>query len=200
MHDDRSIVEARLRRVLAERLRPAEVLDRLPLAVGRFELDGEPETAESVLARATFEPFAIGGAYGRPWATTWFEFTGSVPASWAGGRVEAHVDLGFSDQTGFQSEGLLWEWSADAPFPRPTRGLHPRHQWVLVDDPGVGGGPSATWWRPRRTRRSRRTVPTPTETDAPPGRTRSTDSRRPTSSWSTPESEHSSPTSRCSSR
>ena len=43
MHDDRSIVEARLRRVTQQRIAPAILGDRVPLSVSRWEVPGEIE-------------------------------------------------------------------------------------------------------------------------------------------------------------
>ena len=65
VHDDRSIVEARLERVVRERIRPALVAARSPLTVEAWEVPGEPVPVTDAL-KAAYEPFPIGGAWGRP--------------------------------------------------------------------------------------------------------------------------------------
>src|SRR5262245_27454219 len=102
VHDDRTMVEARLDRVLSERIRPAIRSARVPLSVEAWEVPGEPVPAAEA-AKASYAPFAIGAPWGRPWGTTWFRMAGTVPAEWAGARVEAVLDLGFTNAPGFQS-------------------------------------------------------------------------------------------------
>ena len=137
MHDDRTIVEARLRRVVHERIEPAIRGDRIPLTVTRWEVPGEP-VAAAVAADQSYEPFSVGQAFGRPWGTTWFRMSATVPESWAGRAVDAVIDLGFSNSPGFQSEGLLWETDADGTW-RPIRGLHPLNRDVFVSASAEGG-------------------------------------------------------------
>jgi len=139
VHDDRSIVEARLDRVVRERIRPALVADRSPLTVEAWEVPGEPVPVTDALA-ATYVPFAVGGAWGRPWGTTWFRMAGQVPPEWAGRRVEASINLAFTNSPGFQAEGLLWGERPDGSGTWvPKRGLHPFNHDVAVADPAVGG-------------------------------------------------------------
>jgi alpha-mannosidase len=122
MHDDRELVEERITRELAERVVPLVHPHRRPLDV---EAGPKPDR---------LAPFTIGQHWGPPWTTTWFRFTGTVPADWSGRRVEAMIDLGFgADAPGFQCEGLVR--GADG---RPMQGIHPRRQAVAV--PG-GPGP-----------------------------------------------------------
>ena len=81
-------------------------------------------------------PIAAGTPWGLPWATTWFRLDGEVPSDWAGGRVEAEIDLGFSEHNpGFQAEGLAF--SADG---APLKGIMPLNNWVPVV-----AGPAAAW-------------------------------------------------------
>ncbi len=136
MHDDRTMVEARLHRVLNERIRPAMRSARVPLTVTAWDAPGEPVPVEEALA-APFAPFPVGGAWGRPWGTTWFRMEGRVPAEWAGRRVEAVLNLGFGNAPGFQSEGLLWVERDGRHV--PWRGLHPFNHDVPVADPARGG-------------------------------------------------------------
>ena len=100
MHDDRELVEERITREVAERVLPLVHPQRLPL------------TVEAGPSLDDLAPFAVGQRWGPPWGTTWFRFTGEVPAAWSGRRVEALLDLGFR----LDSPGL------------PVRGPRPRRQ------------------------------------------------------------------------
>ncbi|MEU4347876.1 glycoside hydrolase family 38 C-terminal domain-containing protein [Streptomyces sp. NPDC023838] len=134
MHDDRSLVEARLRRVLDERIRPAVYPESVPLEVAVWHAPGEPVPVAEGLAGIPV-PIAVGDAWGAPWGTSWFRVTGTVPAEWAGKTVEAILDLGFDENMpGFQCEGLVYR-----PDGTPVKGLNPRNQWVRVGAPAVGG-------------------------------------------------------------
>ncbi|MFI7337556.1 alpha-mannosidase [Streptomyces sp. NPDC050085] len=139
MHDDRALVEARLKRVLDERIRPAVYPVSVPLTVEAWTAPGEPVPVEEGLA-ATHAPVAVGDAWGAPWATTWFKVTGEVPAEWAGRTVEAVLDLGFDERMpGFQCEALVY-----TPTGEPLKAVNPRNQWVRVGDP-VAGGERVEW-------------------------------------------------------
>ena len=134
MHDDRSIVEARLDRVLRERIRPAVHGDSVPLAVGRWDAPGEPVPVAEGLA-APYGPAAVGDAWGPAWGTTWFKVTGRVPREWAGHTVEAVLDLGFDrGMTGFQCEGLVHRADGEV-----VKGLHPHNDWVRIGERIAGG-------------------------------------------------------------
>ena len=121
MHDDRELVEERITREVAERVLPLVHPQRLPL------------TVEAGSSLDDLTPFAVGQRWGPPWGTTWFRFTGAVPAAWSGRRVEALLDLGFRlDSPGFQCEGLVRDAKG-----RPVQGIHPRRQAVPVaGEPG----------------------------------------------------------------
>ncbi|MFI6348485.1 alpha-mannosidase [Streptomyces sp. NPDC050560] len=134
MHDDRTQVEARLARVLDERIRPAVYPRTVPLDVTVWHAPGEPVPVEEGLA-ARGGPIAPGERWGPPWGTSWFLVTGTVPAEWAGKTVEAVLDLGFHTVTpGFQCEGLVYR-----PDGTPVKGLHPQNRWVRVGAPVAGG-------------------------------------------------------------
>ena len=132
MHDNRAIVEQRIRRELDERVRPAIHAERLPFAIAAWSVPGEPVRYEEAMA-AGYEPFPLGGAWGRPWGTTWFRFTATVPEAWVGAPVEAVIDLGFrSADAGFQAEGLVWTDDG------PLQGVHPRRIAVPLPDAKAG--------------------------------------------------------------
>ncbi|WP_328302031.1 glycosyl hydrolase-related protein [Streptomyces sp. NBC_00435] len=134
MHDDRSITEHRLRRVLKERIKPAVHSRPVPLTVERWEAPGEPVPVAEGLA-AAYEPCAVGAMWGPAWGTTWFKVTGTVPAEWAGRTVEAVLDLGFDRMMpGFQCEGLVHR--ADG---GEIKALNPYNDWVRVSDRAAGG-------------------------------------------------------------
>ncbi|MFJ7147528.1 alpha-mannosidase [Streptomyces sp. NPDC100445] len=134
MHDDRTLVEARLGRVLAERIRPAVYPESVPLRVAVWHAPGEPVPVAEGIA-AAHEPIEVGARWGAPWGTSWFRVTGTVPEAWAGRTVEALLDLGFDDSMpGFQCEGLVHR-----PDGTPVKGLGPRNQWVRVGAPAEGG-------------------------------------------------------------
>lgn len=133
MHDDRSIVEKRLERVLAERLRPALHTASTPCEVAVWHVPGEPVPVEEALA-ADYDPAAIGDRWGPAWGTSWFRISATVPEQWAGLAVEAVVDLGFDDdRAGFQSEGLVY-----LPDGRPVKGLNPRNTFIPVGPDAAG--------------------------------------------------------------
>ncbi|MEU9991778.1 glycoside hydrolase family 38 C-terminal domain-containing protein [Streptomyces sp. NPDC048045] len=134
MHDDRNLVEARLRRVLDERIRPAVYPESVPLQVAVWHAPGEPVPVAEGLA-AEPAPIEVGSRWGAPWGTSWFRVTGTVPEAWAGRTVEAVLDLGFDENMpGFQCEGLVYR-----PDGTPVKGLNPRNQWVRIGAPVAGG-------------------------------------------------------------
>ncbi|WP_329123587.1 alpha-mannosidase [Streptomyces sp. NBC_01353] len=134
MHDDRTLIESRLRRVLDERIRPAIHPESVPLEVGIWTAPDEPvPVAEGIAAPRT--PIAVGAAWGAPWGTSWLTVSGTVPAGWAGRTVEALIDLGFdANMPGFQCEGLVYR-----PDGSPVKGLNPRNQWVRIAASAAGG-------------------------------------------------------------
>ncbi|WP_144875021.1 glycoside hydrolase family 38 C-terminal domain-containing protein [Microbacterium sp. 1.5R] len=136
MHDDTSLTVGRVKRVLEERIRPAIHSASVPLEVALHELPGEPIPPSEGLA-LDFEPAAVGEMWGPAWGTTWFRLTGSVPAEWAGRRVEAVVDLGFDiNMPGFQCEALVYR-----PDGSPVKSINPRNQWVPIAQTAAGDEP-----------------------------------------------------------
>ncbi|MER6346318.1 alpha-mannosidase [Streptomyces sp. NPDC001595] len=134
MHDDRGLVEGRLRRVLDERVRPAVYPLTVPLEVTVWHAPDEPVPVAEGLA-AEGRPIAAGERWGAPWGTSWFRVSGRVPEAWAGRTVEALLDLGFeAGMPGFQCEGLAYR-----PDGTPVKGLHPQNQWVRIGAPVAGG-------------------------------------------------------------
>jgi alpha-mannosidase len=117
VYSDRVLIEERIARELAERVRPLVEHARRPLTI-----TAGPSLDEQ-------RPFAVGDMWGAPWATTWFVFTGEIPVEWGGRRVEATLDLGFTrDAPGFQCEGLVFDAHG-----RPLQGIHPRRTNLAVE-------------------------------------------------------------------
>ncbi|WP_336647433.1 alpha-mannosidase [Microbacterium sp. MMO-10] len=137
MHEETSLTVGRVTRVLAERVRPAVHSARVPLEIAAHALPGEPITAAEGLA-LEYAPFAAGQQWGPAWGTTWFRLRGSVPAEWAGRRVEALVDLGFDiNMTGFQCEALAYRTGPEGE-PVPVKSLNPRNQWLPITERAEG--------------------------------------------------------------
>lgn len=136
MHDDRTLVEARLERAMGQFVLPAQYAERVPLVLSVWHVPGEPVPVGQAL-QADYETFTTGSAWGKPWSTSWFRLTGRVPEEWAGRRVEAVIDPGFTgDGPGFQAEGLLHDASGV-----PLKGIHPRNRHLTVGAPASGGEP-----------------------------------------------------------
>lgn len=112
MHQDEPLVEARIARLVRDRVDPNVHRRASPVTIEAWQVPDEPVPfAEAV--QQTYTPFTVGDPWGaRPWGTTWFRVTGTVPADFGttdGTTAELHVDLGFSKrQAGFQAEGLAW--------------------------------------------------------------------------------------------
>lgn len=133
MHDNHKLIEARLSRVLKERVRPAVYGRPHPLTVTAWHVSGEPVPVEEGLD-GQFAPFEVGQEWGRAWATTWFRFRAVVPKHWASSTVEARIDLGFDKGPGFTAEGMAY-----LPDATPLKGLHPDNQWLRIADHARGG-------------------------------------------------------------
>ncbi len=134
MHDNRRIVEDRLQRALSQRIRPAQYAASIPLEIEVWHVPDEPVPVSAALD-AEYEPFSVGRQWGAPWSTSWFRVRGTVPADWAGRRVEAVFDLGFvGDWPGGQAEALVHDLAG-----RPIKGVAPRNNHVPIANPSTGG-------------------------------------------------------------
>lgn len=136
MHDNRKLIEDRLKRVLRERIRPAVYGRGHQLDVAVWHAPGEPVSPRDGIAES-YQPARIGEPWGPAWGTSWFRFSGEIPTQWKGEVVEARIDLGFNNYgwgPGFSAEGLAY-W----PDGRPAKGLHPDNQWLRLASPARGG-------------------------------------------------------------
>ena len=139
MHDNSSLVRARIARFVGERVTPAVYRVSAPLTVHAWEVKDEPVPFSEAVGQE-FESFSVGQRWGVPWGTTWFHVTGTVPTQWAqltgegfDGSVELVIDLGFlSGQAGFQAEGLVFD-----PDGRIIKAVEPFNSHVPV---AVGPG------------------------------------------------------------
>jgi alpha-mannosidase len=128
MHDDRALIERRLRRAL-RRIEEAVYRGAEPVELGRWDVPGEPVPVSDALA-ATYAPAQVGDRWGPPWGTTWFRVRGRVPAGYADGPVELRLDLGFTGAAaGFQAEGLVYRRNGT-----PVKAINPRTPWVRITD------------------------------------------------------------------
>ncbi|CAN5637775.1 glycoside hydrolase family 38 C-terminal domain-containing protein [soil metagenome] len=121
VYDDAELIEERISRELIERVPPLVTLDTRPL-----DVMAGPDLDD-------LAPLRVGDQWGAPWTTTWFRCSGDVPAEWAGGRVEAMLDLG----RGEDGPGFSWEALVRDPQGRASHGLHPRRHHVSL--PGRAG-------------------------------------------------------------
>ena len=134
MHDDRVHVERRITRMLTERLRPAVHRDPVPLLLESWQAPGEPVPMSEGLS-AQYSETKAGELWGPPWGTTWFHVTGTVPAHWAGRRVEAVIDLGFvGDWPGNQAEA-----PGDRPDGTPIKAVNPMSTCLPIAAAARGG-------------------------------------------------------------
>ncbi|MDX3356687.1 glycoside hydrolase family 38 C-terminal domain-containing protein [Streptomyces sp. ME01-24h] len=141
MHDDRLLVEGRLTRAMNQFVRPARYAGRVPLGMSVWHVEDRsaqpPPVGEALEAwsNGRFEPFSVGTPWGPPWSTSWFRLEGTVPAAWAGRRVEAVIDPGFGDDgPGFVAEGMVYDAAGV-----PVKGIHPLNRHVPVACPAAGG-------------------------------------------------------------
>ncbi|KQR88504.1 alpha-mannosidase [Microbacterium sp. Leaf179] len=136
MHQNLTLVEERIHRVLTERIVPAVYSARVPVALKAWMVPDEPVPASKALA-ADYAPFAVGDSWGRAWSTWWFEVTGEIPTDWAGRTVELLLDPGFQgDWPGNQAEALV-----HTPDGVQVKGIHPRNHYVRLTDEAAGGEP-----------------------------------------------------------
>ncbi|MFB7914505.1 alpha-mannosidase [Streptomyces sp. NPDC056061] len=140
MHDDRTLTEERLDRVLRERIRPAVHPRSAPMEFEIWHAPGEPVPFDEATA-AAYTAGAIGDDWGPAWGTSWFRVTGRVPEDWAGETVEAVIDLGFArDRPGFSAEAL-----AHRPDGTVVKALNPLNTWLRVGE-RVAGGEEFTYY------------------------------------------------------
>ena len=134
MHDQRALIEGRVRRLLAERIRPAVRRVVGPLEVAAWAVPGPDPVPAAEGLTAAYESIEVGDAWAtEPWATTWLRLRAQVPEQLRSERLEAVLDLGWGDGPGFGPEGL--GYAADGTV---LKGLHPRSDWLPVQLDAAG--------------------------------------------------------------
>ncbi|TQF73845.1 alpha-mannosidase [Rhodococcus spelaei] len=130
MHDDRLIVEARLRRFVDQRLGAALYRESAAATLEAWPVPDEPVPVAEALVQE-FTPISVGACWGRPWSTLWLHATGSVPAHWLdrpGLEPELVVDPGFTGGPGFNAEALAYRPDGSA-----IKAVSPMNDHVPVD-------------------------------------------------------------------
>ncbi|GLF97055.1 alpha-mannosidase [Streptomyces yaizuensis] len=134
MHDDHRRIEDRVERVLFQRVQPAVHAETVPFTIVSWQAPGEPVPFADAVAQS-YEPFTPGMPWGPPWGTTWFRVRGTVPRAWAGRRVEAVFDLGFTGAgPGFQAEALVHTAGGTV-----LKAVNPQNRQIPVARPAAGG-------------------------------------------------------------
>jgi alpha-mannosidase len=134
MHDNSSLVEARIRRFVRERLEPALYAHAQELSLEAWVVPGEPVPFAEAVEQA-YVPFAVGSPWGRAWSTMWLRVSGTMPPTEPNQRAELVFDLGFHGaQPGFQAEGTVYR--ADGSI---VKAVEPRNAYVPLD--GAPGDP-----------------------------------------------------------
>lgn len=103
----RQLTESRIDMMLP-RIQALVNTNRASLDIEAFAVGGEPITWDEA-SRREFAPFSAGDKWGANWDTSWFHFSGTIPADWKGLEVIAQINLGFLAHEGFTAEGLVWQ-------------------------------------------------------------------------------------------
>ncbi|GAC1529387.1 MAG: glycoside hydrolase family 38 C-terminal domain-containing protein [Acidimicrobiales bacterium] len=129
MLEDRETIRRHISGLVRTAVRPAIHPRTVPLEITACHVHGEPIGADEARARS-FEPFAVGQAWGGMWDTTWFRMRAAIPGEWGDAdEIVALVTLGGGADVGFTAEGLIWEDG------RPAQGLHHQHRGYRVRPP-----------------------------------------------------------------
>lgn len=148
MHTHLPILQNRVKRVLLERVLPAQFETVCPLDCSFWSAPAEQVAGRSdgviaepvpfdVAIKQEYEPLEPGTAWGQAWQTVWFKVTTTIPARseidlGENDKLELYVDLGWFDHSaGFQSEGLVRR-----PDGEIIKAINPRNMWIPVPQPG----------------------------------------------------------------
>ena len=107
-----------------------------PLTISAHHLPGEPISPAEAVA-ATYEPFAVGDAWGPCWGTTWFHLRGAVPAGWAGQEVVLRLEATRAGTTTAGGEFLIFSVVDGRPV--PLLGLSFQHVAARLVGCAAGG-------------------------------------------------------------
>lgn len=143
MHSKTARTLMRYKRVARERIVPAVYSPVSGLSVEAWVVGGEPVPLSVALGLSDdgslvpkYAPFQIGSAWGAPWDTTWFKFSGVAPEG-SLANMECLIDLGWiENRDGFQCEGIVFR-----PDGSIVKGLNPRNRWISLSDLAAPGEP-----------------------------------------------------------
>jgi alpha-mannosidase len=130
--ETRQKMETRIEHAEDRFILPLLYPEKRPLRVALWEADGEPVSHDFAMAQ-TFWEAGEGTAWGKPWGTAWFRFSGVVPTEWRGKQVVAVVDLSFENEEGFGREGQVWRDG------KPVIAVSRYRKAVPLCDEAVGG-------------------------------------------------------------
>lgn len=106
-----------------------DIIERSGIELHAWSLDSEPVPFAQAKS-ASYTPIEVGDTWGNPWSTLWLKVDGTIPSNWP---VDDHLeivfvlDLGFTNQPGFQAEGLIY-----TPEGKPVKAINPlNHTYVL---------------------------------------------------------------------
>jgi alpha-mannosidase len=128
MYSDADMHRLRLERFVRERVMPAVYPESRTVDIEAWTVHGEPVPFDFAIAQQ-YEPFPVGGRWGKAWDTTWFHVRGTVPPEWQGRPVELVMDLGYDGKyIGFQSEGIAYRTDGTI-----VKAIEPINSWVPID-------------------------------------------------------------------
>jgi len=137
--DDAAIgetVRERARQLLERVVDPAAFGPEVALEVSAHHLPGEPISPAEAL-HLPYEPFAVGGAWGPRWGTTWFRLQGRIPLGWAGQQVVLRLGATRAGTAAPGGEFLIF--SVEDGRPVALAGLSFQHAAAALTRSAAGG-------------------------------------------------------------
>lgn len=129
-------VRRRARELLERVVEPSVFGPGHPLEISAHHLHGEPISPADAVRRP-YVPFALGGAWGPRWGTTWFRVRGRIPAEWAGEEVVLRLGATRAGTTIPGGEFLIF--SAEDGRLTPWLGLSFQHAAASLVGCAAGG-------------------------------------------------------------
>lgn len=119
-----------VKRFYNDHIKPGVILERSPAELTGWELNDEPVPFAEAVTKS-FRPFKEGDDWGNPWSTLWLRARAEVPSHWQSlddVDVVFDVDLNFTDQPGFQAEGLIYSLGGE-----PIKAINPLNNLYEVE-------------------------------------------------------------------
>mgnify|MGYP002737782618 CR=1 FL=1 len=119
-----------VKRFYNDHIKKGVVLERHPADLAGWELNDEPVPFSEAVTKQ-FRPFKEGDEWGNPWSTLWLQARAKIPSNWRSlddVDVVFDVDLNFTNQPGFQAEGLIY-----SPEGEPIKAINPLNNLYEVD-------------------------------------------------------------------